>query len=73
MCVTSQEHTDKYSGYGIRFNSSSEFLFTDGNFGKNVIIFGVNISSPVNIDNKGKYILILGEGPTQGLEDTTLK
>ena len=23
-------------------------------------------------DNKGKDILILGEGPTQGLEDTTL-
>ena len=24
------------------------------------------------IDNKGKDILILGEGPTQGLDDTTL-
>ena len=72
MYVTSQEHTDKYSGYGIRFNSSSEFLFTDGNFEKNVIIFGANISSPIHID-KGKYILIIGEGSTQGLEDTTLK
>ena len=26
----------------------------------------------MQIDNKGKYILILGEWPTQGLDDTTL-
>ena len=25
-----------------------------------------------HVDNKGKYILSLGEGPTQGLDDTTL-
>ena len=30
------------------------------------------MSSSVHIDNKGKDILILGEGPTQGLHDTTL-
>ena len=30
------------------------------------------MSSSVDIDNKNKYILILGEGPTQGLDDTTL-
>ena len=30
------------------------------------------MSSSVHIDNKNKYILILGEGPTQGLDDTTL-
>ena len=40
--------------------------------GKNVIIFGADMSSSVHIDNKRKYILILGEGPTQGLDDTTL-
>ena len=41
--------------------------------GKNVIIFGADMSSSVHIDNKGKDILILGEGPTQGLlDDTTL-
>ena len=28
--------------------------------------------SSVHIDNNGKDILILGEGPTQGLDDTTL-
>ena len=28
--------------------------------------------SSVHIDNTGKDILILGKGPTQGLDDTTL-
>ena len=41
--------------------------------GKNVIGFGADMSSSVDIDNKGKDILILGEGPTQGLDDTPLK
>ena len=30
------------------------------------------MSSSVYIDEKGKYILTDGEGPTQGLDDTTL-
>ena len=40
--------------------------------GRNVIIFGADMSSSAHIDNKGKDILILGEGPTQGLDDMTL-
>ena len=49
----------KYTGYSIGFDSLSEFLFTDGSFGKNVIIFEADMSSSVHIDNKGKDILIL--------------
>ena len=30
------------------------------------------MSSSVHVDNKKKYILILGETPTQGLDDKTL-
>ena len=30
------------------------------------------MSSYVHVDNKGKDILMLGVGPTQGLDDTTL-
>ena len=41
-------------------------------FGRNVINFGVDMSSSVHAENKKKDILILGEGPTQGLDDTTL-
>ena len=62
----------KYTGYSIIFDSCSQFLFTDRSYGKIVIIFGADMSSFVHVDNKGKDILILGEGPTQGLDDTTL-
>ena len=54
------------------FDSRSEFLLSDGSMGKNVIIFGADMNSSVHIDNKGKDTLILGEGPTQGLDDTLL-
>ena len=40
--------------------------------GRNVIIFGADISSSAHMDNKNKDILILGEGPTQGLDNTAL-
>ena len=36
--------------------------------GKNVVIFGADMSSFVHIDNKNKDILILYEGPTQRLQ-----
>ena len=60
----------KYNGCGIRFDSRSEISFTNGSIGRNVIIFGVDMSSSGHVDNKGKYILILLEGPTQGLNHT---
>ena len=40
--------------------------------GKKCYYFGADISSSVHIDNENKNILILGEGPTKGLDDTTL-
>ena len=39
---------------------------------KNVIIFGVDVSSSVLIDNKRKHILILDIVLTQRLDDTML-
>ena len=62
----------KYSSYGIGFDLCSEFSLSDGSMGKNVFIFGVNMSSSVHIDNKKKDILILGKCTTQELDDTTL-
>ena len=38
--------------------------------GKNVIIFGVDMSSSAKIDNRQKDVLILGKGPTQVLQHT---
>ena len=40
--------------------------------GKSFIIFGASMSSSLHIDNKNKDIVILGERPIQGLDDTTL-
>ena len=62
----------KYGGYGVGFDSCSELSFTDGSIEGNVIMFGADISSFVHVDHKDKDILILGEGPTQGLHDMTL-
>ena len=61
----------KYSGYGIEFHSRSFSPLPDNTMGRNVIIFWADINSSVHIDNKGKDILILGEGPL-GLDDNTL-
>ena len=60
---------NKYSGYGIGFD---DCLLPDGSFGRNVVIFGVDMSSSVHADNKGKDILILGSGPTQELGEHSL-
>ena len=70
--LTSNADIDKYlySGYGIGFDRKGSFSFPGGGFGLNVIIFGVDMSSSVHVDNKKKDILILGKGPTQGLEHT---
>ena len=56
-----------YSGYGIGSDRETSFSF-DNEVGKNVIIFGVDMSSSTKINNRKKDILILGKGPTQRLE-----
>ena len=63
---------NKYSGYGIGFHRSGVYLLPDGCFGRNVVIFAVDMSSSVHIDNKRKDILILGKSPTQGLGEHSL-
>ena len=72
--VTLTKNTDidkyKYSGYGIGIDRRSSFSFSSGGFDQNVLIFGVDVSSSADIDNKKKDILVLGKGPTQGLEHT---
>ena len=58
-------------GYDIGFVSRSYFSLPGNNTERNAIILGADKSSSVHIDNKGKYTLILGEGPTQILDGTT--
>ena len=70
--MTKNADIDKYgySGYGIGFERRSSFWFSGGGFGQNLLIFGAVMSSSAHIDNKKKDMLVLGKGPTQGLEHT---
>ena len=51
----------KYPGYVVRFDRHGLFSHSSGGTGRNVIIFGVDISSSTKIDNRKKDILILGK------------
>ena len=44
----------KYSAYGIRFDRGNVYSVGNG-FGRNVIIFGVDMIWSVHVDNKGIY------------------
>ena len=57
---------NKYSGYGIGFDRTGVYLLPDGSFGRNVVIFGVDMSSSVHVNNKRKDILILGKVQRRG-------
>ena len=61
---------NRYSGYGIGFDRGSNFSFSCSGFGRNVIIFGVDMSSSTKTDDMKKDVLILDKGPTQELEHT---
>ena len=58
----------KHLGDGVEFDREGFFSHPSGGTGKNVIIFGLDMSSTTKIDNRKKDILILGKDPTQGLE-----
>ena len=48
----------------MELDRTSSFSFPGIRNSQNVIIFGVDMNSPVHVDNKRKYILILGKVPT---------
>ena len=60
----------KYFEYGIGFDRHGSFWFPGTGLGRKVAIFGIDMTSSTKIDNRKKDILILGKGPTQGLEHT---
>ena len=57
----------KYSGYGIRFDRHGSFSSPGLGWGRNVIIFGVNMSSSTKIDNRKKDVFIIMEQIVIGL------
>ena len=70
VSLTKNGDTDKYkySGYGIGFDRHGFFSHPSSGTGRNIIIFGVDMSSFTKFDNRKKNILILGKGPAQRLE-----
>ena len=75
--VSLTEHPDidlyKCFGYEIGFDKKGFFSHPSGRTGRNVIIFGVGMSSSLKIDHRKKDILILLKGPTQEFEDALSK
>ena len=71
--VSLTKNIDKYkcSRQGIGFDRRNVYSFGNG-FGRNVIIFGADISVSVDVDNQRKDIFIPGDGPTQGLGEHSL-
>ena len=51
-----------YSGYRIVFDTTDSWSF-DNDAARNVIIFGVNISSSSHADSHENNFVVLGEGP----------
>ena len=49
------------------------FSHPSGGTGRNVITFWVDMNSYTKTDNKKRDILVLGKGPTQGLEHTVCR
>ena len=72
VTLTKNVNIDRYgySGYGIGFDRKGIFSFSGGGYGQNVLILEVDMSFSTHIDNKKNDILVLGIGPTQGLEHT---
>ena len=71
--MTKNADIDKYghSGYGIGFDRKTVSSFPNSSgLSQSALIFEVDMSFSARNDNEKKYILVLGKGPTQGLEHT---
>ena len=81
MQNTKNADTSKYDykEYGICFDERSQFghTITEGGCahttnGRNVLIFGADMSFSVHKTNGENHIYVMGDGFTQGVHDTTL-
>ena len=66
-------------GYGICFDERSQFghTITESSRthitnGRNVLIFGADMSFSTHATNRANHIYLMGDGLTQGINDTTL-
>ena len=69
---------NNYKGYGICFDESQfGHTITEGGFthttnGRNVLIFGADMSFSVHATNRANHIYLMGDRLTQGINDTTI-
>ena len=70
---------NNYTGYGLCFDEGGEFSHAvrQGNFdrttdARNVIIFGVDVSSSIHATNRPNNIYVMGKEFIQGINDTTI-
>ena len=62
----------QYHGYGICFDTESDFTFSSITNGKKVITFGVDMSFSSHSTNKTQNICVLGKDFIQGINGTTI-
>ena len=70
---------NNYKGYAICFDERSHFghTMTDSGRthitnGRNVLIFGADMSFSIHGTNRANHIYVMGDGFTQGIHDSTL-
>ena len=70
---------NNYKGYGICFDERSQFghAITENGHAhttnsRNVLIFGADMSFSTHATNRANHIYLMGDGLTQGINDTTL-
>ena len=70
---------NNYKGYGMCFDERSQFGHTitengvtHTSNGRNVLIFGADMSFSVHTTNKANHIYLMCDGLTQGINDTTI-
>ena len=70
---------NNYKGYGICFDEGSQFGHTMSKGGRthitngrNVLIFGADMSFSIHRTNRANHIYLIGDGLTQGINDTTI-
>ena len=71
---TTNSDTDKwqYSSYSIEFYLTGSLTHPDGGNGKNVIIFGADLSNSIHETNKIQSVLVLVHVLIQKINDTTI-
>ena len=77
--IATDNTKDNYKGYGICFDERNQFghTITEGGFthttnGRNVLLFGADMSFSVHATNRANHIYLMGDGLMQGINDTTI-